>query len=58
MIIADECLNIVIINTLKNNGWNVLSISETYPGISDKEIVQLSIRQKNIIITQDKDFGD
>ena len=58
MIIADECLNIVIIKTLKDNGWSVLSISEEYPGISDKEIIQLSIREQKIIITQDKGFGD
>ncbi|MDQ1265465.1 MAG: hypothetical protein QG635_615 [Bacteroidota bacterium] len=58
MIIADENIHSEIINSLRDAGHDVLSIIEQYSGISDENIINLSIENKRIILTEDKDFGE
>ncbi len=56
-ILADENIPRTAIQTLRSSGYDVLSIWEVNPGMSDEQVVQFSIREKRIIITFDKDFG-
>ena len=56
-ILADENIPRTAIQTLRSSGYDVLSIWEINPGMSDEQVVQFSIREKRIIITFDKDFG-
>ena len=59
MIIADENIFDVIIQALESEGYDVLSIkNSSFRGLSDFDIVGLSINPPKIIITEDKDFGD
>jgi len=56
--IADESVNKNLINALRKAGHSVLSIAEEYAGISDKKIATLSLSSPDIIISEDKDFGE
>jgi len=56
--IADESVNKNLINALRKAGYSVMSIAEEYGGISDESITELSLSPPNIIISEDKDFGE
>ena len=58
MIIADENIPQQLISSLWNNGFEVLSIFESYRGITDVEIIKIAQENKFIILTEDKDFAD
>ncbi len=58
MILADENIFRALIQTLRQNGYEVFSIFEEHRGISDIFIAQLSLRPPRIILTEDKDFGN
>jgi len=56
-ILADENIPRNTIQALRSSGYDVVSIWEVKPGLSDDQIIQLSIKDQRIIITFDKDFG-
>ena len=56
-ILADENIPKSTVQLLRSSSYDVVSIWEVNPGMSDKQVVQFSIREKRIIITFDKDFG-
>jgi predicted nuclease of predicted toxin-antitoxin system len=58
MILADENIDRLIIESLRKIGFEVYSIKESMPGISDKSIVEFSKSPKRVILTNDKDFGN
>lgn len=55
--IADENIPIKVIEKLRRKNVEIKSIIEIEKGITDEEIVKISMREKAIIITFDKDFG-
>ena len=55
--LLDENIPQSVYLSLKNSGYDVISICEKFRGISDKEIIKISRESKRIIITLDKDFG-
>ena len=57
MIIADKCLDKFFYQSLLNAGFDVLIISQTQTSIIDEKIIELSMIEKAIIITEDRDFG-
>ena len=56
-ILADENIPRTAIQILRGRGYDVVSVWEISPGMSDEQIVQLAIRERRVIITFDKDFG-
>ena len=58
MIIADENLEHYWIELLRTQGFEVYSIREIQPGISDISIIQVVKEKSGILITEDKDFGE
>jgi predicted nuclease of predicted toxin-antitoxin system len=46
------------VNLLRQNGKDVLYISEFHPGIDDEKVVELASIEKRIILTFDKDYGE
>ncbi len=56
--IADENIDIEIIEILRKAGYTILSISEDFPGISDEEVLEITNNHRAILITGDKDFGE
>ena len=58
MIIADENVEKYWTDLLKNSGYQVYSIREEHPGISDTEVIAVVKSKKGILLTVDKDFGE
>ena len=57
-IVADESVDYFIIKKLRDNNINVISILERYPSISDDEVLDIAFKNKSLILTEDKDFGE
>ncbi len=57
-LIADESVDAEIISRLRQNGIKVISIAEELPSITDKEVLQIAYKNKDLLITEDKDFGE
>jgi|GEM_PF-956654 len=50
-IIADENLHTVFLADLRQNGYDVLSVRESYPGVSDLDVVSLTKAEGLMLIT-------
>lgn len=57
-IIVDESVDIRIVNKLRNENYNVISILEEYRSISDKEVLHLAKKHEAVLLTEDSDFGE
>jgi len=57
-ILADEGFNGNFVKDLRNQGFIVEWILEISPGISDFEVIQHAKSNKQILLTEDKDFGE
>ncbi|MFI0847109.1 DUF5615 family PIN-like protein [Mesorhizobium sp. IMUNJ 23232] len=56
--LADQCVWRVVVEALRDIGWDGDWIHEISPGLSDLEIVKLSLSGSCPIVTEDADFGD
>ena len=56
--LANENFPASSFRVLKNNKWDIEHIGETNMGISDEEVIDLSIQENRIIITFDSDYGE
>ena len=57
-LLLDENAPRTIVEVLKNCGYDLLWIKEYRRGMTDEEIVRLSMSENRIILTFDKDFGE
>ena len=57
-LLADENCRRTLVEALRAAGHDVLWISEVARGADDDEIIEASIREQRVVITQDKDFGE
>lgn len=58
IIIADENIPLNVIYGLRQEGYEIYSIFEFTPGISDIKITEIAQNKKGYILTYDKDFGE
>ena len=58
MILADEGLNGNLVRTLRADGYGVIWVKELNAGMADKDIIALAQQNNQIVITEDKDFGE
>ena len=56
--IVDECTGVAVAHFLRAQGFDVVSISEESPHISDLDILHRAVAEQRIVVTNDKDFGD
>lgn len=56
-ILADEDVDFRIVTTLKNKGYDVISVLRDYQGVPDEEVIRLVKRFNAILLTEDSDFG-
>ncbi len=56
-IVADESVNFNIVKYIIAEKFDVISILKYHSGISDLQVLQISIDNKAILITEDSDFG-
>ena len=56
--LANENVPILSVNYLKSKGFDITSIGIENPGISDEQVMKISIEQERTIITYDSDYGE
>lgn len=56
--IADENIPLKVVKKLRDLNVNVVSVTEIQVGLNDEEIAKMSEKEKAIIVTFDKDFGE
>lgn len=54
--VADVNISQSVIKFLRRAGHNVIDIKRLNPLIGDKEIINLALEEKRIVLTHDKDF--
>jgi predicted nuclease of predicted toxin-antitoxin system len=56
--LADECVAAPLVAFLRFGGHDVLYVAEAAAGFSDVDVIALALREKRLLLTEDKDFGD
>lgn len=56
--LADESVDYQIVLYLREDGHKVLYVAEMEPGIPDDAVLDEANREKAILLTSDKDFGE
>ena len=57
-LLADENVPVRTINALRAAGFEVISIRETSPGISDADVLALAVNHALVLVTFDRDYGE
>jgi len=57
-LLADESADQQIVEKLRQQGHDVLSIAEMEPGISDTKVLNRANQHKALLLTSDRDFGE
>ncbi len=55
--LADENIPLKVVKKLREEGFDIISVTELSPGISDEESAEMSQNENRVLITFDKDFG-
>jgi predicted nuclease of predicted toxin-antitoxin system len=55
--LADESCDFAVVRALRNAGHDVLAVAEIAPAAADDSVLAMAIRQKRVLLTEDKDFG-
>lgn len=58
MIVADENIHGFIIKTLREAGYDVISVAEIASGINDEQGIEMALKYNYLLLTEDKDFGE
>lgn len=56
--VADEGIDAPVVAALRQESSQVWYVAEMSPDISDEPVLALANREKAVLITADKDFGD
>lgn len=57
-LVADESVDLPVVQRLRSDGHHVISISEVGPGLSDDDVLDIAKREDALLVTADKDFGE
>jgi len=57
-LVADESVDVPIVQRLRSDGHEVVSVSEVGPGLSDDEVLDIAKEEDALLLTADKDFGE
>ncbi len=57
-LIANENFPLNSVKILRNLGHDIAAISEDSPGITDVAVLEKAIRERRIILTFDRDYGE
>jgi len=56
--LADVNVEKAIVDLIREMGYNIIWIAESNPTMRDNEVLDLANKEKRILITNDKDFGE
>jgi predicted nuclease of predicted toxin-antitoxin system len=57
-LLADESVDRQIVERLRQDGYRVMYVAETGPGMPDGDVLALASREEALLLTADKDFGE
>ena len=57
-LVIDESVSYELVEILKEANFEVISILETHPGVDDEKVLEVALKEKAILLTEDKDFGE
>lgn len=55
--LADEGCDFAVVRALRAAGYDVKTVKEMHPGAEDEVVAELAIKEKCLLLTEDKDFG-
>ncbi|MBX2895744.1 MAG: DUF5615 family PIN-like protein [Cyclobacteriaceae bacterium] len=58
IIVADESVDGRIVEELRNFNFDVYSIAEKQPSLSDAKVLKIAFERNALLLTEDKDFGE
>ena len=56
--LIDECVDANLATLLRESGHDVVYMSDVAPRTADPEVLNRAEREKRLLLTEDKDFGD
>jgi predicted nuclease of predicted toxin-antitoxin system len=56
--LADENVSRLVVQRLRNSGFDLTSIAETSTGVADDDVLATAANEDRIVITEDHDFGE
>jgi predicted nuclease of predicted toxin-antitoxin system len=56
--LADENVSRQVVERLRADGHEVISVAQSNRGASDKQIVEIANADGRVLITEDRDFGE
>ncbi len=56
--IVDESTGMAVVQYLRDAGHDVLAVGEVTPQAEDRQVLLQAAREKRIVVTNDKDFGE
>ena len=56
--LADESCDFLIVRKLRSAEYDVLSVAESFPSATDKQVLEQANKEGRILLTEDKDFGE
>ena len=58
LILADEGTSGYLVRDLRAQGYEIEWVAEINPGIPDEDVITLAKEKDQVLITEDKDFGE
>lgn len=55
--LADESCDFSVVRALRSAGYDVTAICESAPQTPDTDVIALAARERRVLLTEDKDFG-
>ena len=56
--LIDESVEYRIVKFLRERNFDVLAITEKFPSAPDVDVLSIAYKEKRVLITNDKDFGE
>jgi len=55
--LADESCDMAVVRALQGVGHDIARVADRIPGAKDIEVAEIARKEKRILLTEDKDFG-
>ena len=55
--LADDSCDFAAVRALRTAGHNVIAVAEISPRADDERVLELAVRGRRVLLTEDKDFG-
>jgi len=57
-LLINENIPLASVHALRDDGYDVVSVAERSPGISDAAVMEIAHVEKRIVVTFDRDYGE